>query len=82
MLEATIYSIKLFVCLISEDFFWEMFLVLCEVSLKYLVWFLEHSIAVIIDVPKLCEWYVIKISFNLQAALGTKLQMCSQETKQ
>lgn len=82
MLEATIYSINLFVGLISEDCFWEMLLVLCEVSLKYLVWFLEHSIAIAINLLKLGEWYVIKISFNLQIALANRIQIRSQETKQ
>lgn len=59
-----------------------MLLGLCEVSLKYLVWFLEHSVAVVINVLKLCEWYVTKISFNPQTALGHKIQMRFLEIKQ
>lgn len=59
MLEATIYSIKLFVHLMSEDF-WELFLVLCEFSLKYPSLFLECGTAVVL--LKLYELYIIKIS--------------------
>lgn len=61
MLEATIYSIKLFVRLMSEDL-WELFLVLCEFSLKYPSLFLERDIAVVITILKLYELYVIKIA--------------------
>lgn len=72
MLEATIYSIKLFARLMSEDF-WELFLVLCEFSLKYPSLFLERGIAVIITILKLHELYAVKISVNCQTT--NKAQM-------
>lgn len=73
MLEATIYSIKLFVRLMSEDL-WELFLVLCEFSLKYPSLFLERGIAVVITILKLYELYVIKISCYLQQNTNGSLE--------
>lgn len=79
-LEATIYSIKLFVCLMSEDF-WELFLVLCEFSLKYSSLFLERCIAVAITILKLYELYVIKISVNCQTTNKTQMSLWKLSSK-
>jgi len=85
MLEVTIYSIKPFVCLISEELFWEVLPFLCEVSLQYLVWFLEHTIAIGINVLKLCELYVTTFPLTCrllwEAKYKSTLKKLSSETK-
>lgn len=81
MLEATIYSTKLFVRLISEDF-WELFLILCEFSLKHPSLFLERGIAVVITILKLYELYVIKISVNCQTTNTTQMSVWKLSSKQ
>lgn len=80
MLEAAIYSIKLFVRLMSEGF-WELFLVLCEFSLKYSGLFLERGIAVVTTIPKLYELYVIKISVNCQTTNKTQMSLWKLSSK-
>lgn len=80
MLGATIYSIKLFVHLISEDF-WELFLVLCDLSLKYPSLFLECGIAVVITILKFYELYVIRISVNCQTTNKTQMSLWKLSSK-
>lgn len=80
MLEATIYSIKLFVRLMSEDF-WELFLVLCEFSVKHPSLFPERGIAVVIIILKLYELYATKISVNCQTTNKTQMSLWKLSSK-
>lgn len=80
MLEAAIYSIKLFVRLMSEDF-WELFLVLCEFSLKHPSLFLECGTAVVITILKLYELCAIKISVNCQTTNKTQMSLWKLSSK-